>query len=101
MFPLLFVLHPHQHGWRWAIYHVSERDMLANPRAGCVNAGFQLSRHEADDIGQQCLYTLLSFGSKLGHKLPVKAFTYDFDLTPPDVPLTAYQGANNFVQMGV
>lgn len=101
MFPLLFVLHPHQHGWRWAIYRVDERTMLANPRAGCVNAGFQRTKQEADDIGQQCLYTLLSFVSLLGHNAPVTARTYDTDLTPPDVPLTAHQGSNNFVQMGV
>lgn len=101
MIRLLFVLHPHQHGWRWAIYHVSERDMLANPRSGCINSGFQLSQPAADDIGQQCLYTLLGFISKTGGRHHVTARTYDTDLTPPDVQLQALQVSDNILQMGV
>lgn len=99
MFPLLFVLHPvPAHGvWRWAIYHVSEKEMLANPRAGCVNAGLQPTREAADDIGQQCLYTLLHFAALLKHSAPVTALTYDADLVPdvPGAPLMAH-----LLQMG-
>lgn len=102
---MLFVLHPvpKHNVWRWAIYHVDERTMLANPRSGCINAGLQPTKVEADDIGQQCLYSILSFASLLGQNIAVKACTYDVDLVPdiPDAPLLAHQGGKNFVQMNV
>ena len=75
--------------------------MLQNPRSGCLNSGFQLTRTDADSIGQQCLYTVLSFISKAGGQHHVEARTYDTDLTPPDVPLTAQQVSPHILQMGV
>ena len=102
MFPLLFVLHPSQGHWRWAIYHTSEQGLRENPsQDGAINAGLQPTREAADDIGQQCLYTLLSFISLTKGQAPVTALSFDHDLVPAGVPLTAHQGAANFVQMGV
>ena len=105
MIPVLFVLHPvPKHGvWRWAIYHTIERAMRENPRSGCINAGLQPTKAAADDIGQQCLYSILSFASLFGRQVQVTALDYDYDLVPdiPDVPLMAHQGGANFVQMGV
>jgi hypothetical protein len=100
MFPLLFVLHPHQHGWRWAIYRVPEQEMLANPRAGCINAGFELTKDEANLRGQDCLASVTQFAAAIGVAAPVTPFTYNTDLTPPDVPLS-WHLKGDALQMGV
>lgn len=100
MFPLLFVLHPHQHGWRWAIYRVPEAEMLDNPRAGCINSGHCGTKDAANLYGQDCLATLTQFAAAIGVATQVIPLTYNTDLTPPDVPMM-WHLKGDAVQMGV
>ena len=77
--PLLFVLHPHLEGWRWAIMVATVEELLMEPRSRCVNAGYADTRQEADEIGQIGLYSILSFGDRVGIRIPVSNVSLDHD----------------------
>jgi hypothetical protein len=99
---LVFLLHPHQHGWRWAIYWAKPDNVTDRPLEQCVNAGFEATRDEADRRGQDCLYTVLAFMARTGRPVPkVEPITLDSDPLPPAAQLSAVQVADNVVQIGV
>lgn len=103
MYPLVFLLHPHLHGWRWAIYWANRDRVLAEPLSRCVNAGFEPDQRSADLHGQDCLYTLLNFGqlTKVAQSIPVDAVTLDYDPIPPSaLGLEAVQVSPNILQLG-
>lgn len=82
MITLYFVLHPHKHGWRWAI-HVdvppTVRDLAVR---SCCNAGFGMSRDEADGAGQVALYTVMAFCDKRRLLYRVQPLDFQFDIVP-------------------
>lgn len=91
---LLFVLHPHQNGWRWAIMRANVAELMAEPTQRCINAahvpdgsvldGLTDTKTIADKIGQHALYTLLHFGHLCGVNFPVESVTLDYDpITSP------------------
>lgn len=97
---LLFVLHPFQHGWRWAIYLATRAQFDADPLSNCVNAGFQVEQADADAEGQTCLYTVISFCSRIRVKVQTVPVTLDHDPLPV-VEIEAVQVSPEVVQMGV
>lgn len=97
---LVFMLHPHRWGWRWAIYWASPEQAEAEPLERCVNAGFEADKDEADRRGQDCLYTVLSWMGRTKRRVPpVVPVTLDSDPLP-DVPMEFVQVTDQVVQMG-
>jgi hypothetical protein len=98
---LLFVLHPHLYGWRWAVMRATEAELLAEPTRRCVNAGFAVDRADADDRGQLALYTVLAFAASLNLSCPVTAVELDHDpLTVDETQLVAVQVTDSVLQIG-
>lgn len=79
MIPLLFVLHRHKHGYRWALMRATEAELLAEPTKRCVNAGFSDTLEHADMVGQIALYSVLSFAASVGMTCKVTPLTLDHD----------------------
>ena len=101
MLSLLFVLHPHLYGWRWAIMRATEAQLVAEPTRRCVNAGFSVDRADADDRGQLALYTVLAFAASLNLSCPVTAIELDYDPLPFDeTQLEMVQVSASVLQMG-
>lgn len=88
--PLLFVLHPHLDGWRWAIMRATVAELMAEPTRRCINAGGEDTREYADTIGQYGLYSILSFASSIGIECPVQNVSLDYDPIPE--PKAATEG---------
>ena len=103
VFPLLFVLHPHLGGWRWAIMSATVEELLAEPTRRCVNAKWCATRDEADERGQDALYSILSFASRLEPQVvtPVSNVSLDHDPIPVAfVPGDAVQVSPQVLQIG-
>jgi len=80
---VLFVLHPHLHGWRWAIMFATVEQLLTEPALRCVNAKFCNTLEEADEHGQNCLYSILAFNQRMGGPpINVSNVSLDYDPIP-------------------
>ena len=106
MVPLLFLIHPHRHGYRWAIMRATEAEMLAEPTSRCVNAGFSDTAEHADQVGQLALYTVLSFAQQIGIGCNVTPVTLDHDPLPDEsvgelLAGLAFVGDGQVIQIGV
>jgi hypothetical protein len=98
---LLFVLHPHLYGWRWAVMRATKTELLAEPTRRCVNAGFASDKADADDRGQLALYTVLAFAASLNLSCPVTAVELDHDpLTVDETRLEVVQVTDSVLQIG-
>lgn len=101
--PLLFVLHPHLDGWRWAIMTATVEQLIEEPTRRCVNAKWCATREEADERGQDALYSILSFTSRLSPPIgcPVSNVALDYDPIPAGhVPGDAVQVSPQVLQIG-
>lgn len=99
--PLLFVLHPHKDGWRWAVMTATVDELLLEPTRRCVNAKWCATRDEADEHGQDALYSILSFASTIQVACPVSNVSLDYDPIPADfVPGDAVQVSPQVLQIG-
>ena len=101
--PLLFVLHPHLGGWRWAIMRATLEELLAEPTRRCVNAGREDTREAADTIGQYGLYSILSFAAGIGVTCPVSNVSLDYDPIPEPTPAStgdAVEVTSQVLQIG-
>ena len=92
MIPLLFVLHPHKHGYRWALMRATEDELLAEPTRRCVNAGFSDTLEHADIVGQIALYSVLSFAATVGMSCKVTALTLGHDPLPSQSDQELFEG---------
>ncbi len=100
---LLFVLHPHLNGWRWAIMTATVDELLNEPSQRCVNAGREETREAADTFGQSSLYTLLSFAQRVGVQVNVSVVSLDADPFPHPMaanPGDAVQVTPQLLQIG-
>jgi hypothetical protein len=82
MITLYFVLHPHLHGWRWAIHMDVPPTVRDIATRSCCQAGFGLSRQDADLAGQVSLYTLMAFCDKRRMAYRVQPLDFHFDIVP-------------------
>ena len=71
MAPLIYMLHRHRGGWRWAVHHAWESQVNDNPLAGCINAGWAETEEAADELGQVVLYSMLKWFHLAGLKATV------------------------------
>ena len=102
--PLLFVLHPHLHGCRWAIMRATVEELIARPTVGCINAGFGDTKEAADQLGQLALYSILSFASTIQVQCPVSNVSLDYDPVPDPREMStadAVQVSPQVLQIGV
>jgi hypothetical protein len=82
MIVLYFVLHPHLHGWRWAIHMDVPPSVHDVATRSCCNAGFELDRQQADLVGQVSLYTLITFCEMRRFVVRVQPLEFPADIVP-------------------
>lgn len=99
MFPLVFVIHPHRVGFRWAIYWASPEFAYQEPFKRCVNAGWCATRQDADLEGQTALYTVLNFVRMIGLACPVSSVDWvDDPIGDTDIDLV--EMSDTILQLG-
>lgn len=101
--PLLFVLHPHLGGWRWAIMSATVDELLTEPGQRCINAGREDTREAADTFGQSSLYSILTFAHRVGVQCQVSTVSLDADPFPAPAaadPGEAVQVTDQLLQIG-
>jgi hypothetical protein len=87
-----YLLHPHLHGWRWAVSYTADPcdwDRIINAGMGAV----ETSRESADEVGQRVLYSCMNALKLLGIDSTVIAVELDHDPLP-DSPVGPVDTAN-------